>query len=32
MIAVETTLAGASPNEMKKEDVAESEVRAGDVL
>lgn len=30
--AVEMTLAGATPKEVKREDVAEAEVRAGDVL
>ena len=30
--AVEATLAGATPKEVMKEDVAESEVRVGDVL
>ena len=30
--AVEMTLAGATPIEVKREDVAEAEVRAGDVL
>ena len=29
--AVETTLAGATPKEVRREDVAEAEVRAGDV-
>ena len=30
--AVEDTLAGATPKEVTKEDVAEGEVRVGDVL